>query len=226
MPRRSEARSAGRGTTEDRSRGLRGSRPRKAERGSRPRARPDEPALPDDRPVEHEPVRRVRAGREGCEELHSLACVQVQLRNAAAVGVDDELEPARGAWERLVAQRSDELVLHRPVERFAHHQRDVDVAAPVNVAAECARAGQVGAHEVVAERAASPRDQLLEVAASSTGGPWSAASAPCAARAPSSCGAGRPPSAASVSIRVPPARTLTGFVRAETGSQRTRKPHT
>jgi hypothetical protein len=63
-----------------------------------------------------------------------------------------------------VPQGRDELLLPLPIERTAHHDGDVDVAATVDVAAESAGAGQVDANELVVERAADPLDQLLEVA--------------------------------------------------------------
>jgi hypothetical protein len=109
-------------------------------------------------------VRRVRAGLERREERHPLAGVEIQLGNAAPLGIHDELEPARRTPKRLVPQGPDELLLLRPVERTAHHHGDVDVAATVDVAAEGARAGQVDAHEVVAEQPANACDQLVEVA--------------------------------------------------------------
>jgi hypothetical protein len=96
-------------------------------------------------------------------ERHPLAAVQVQLGNRAAAGVDDELEAAGRARERLVAERRDELVLPFSCERAFHDDGHVDVAASVHVAAERARSGEVDADEVVAEQPTEALDQLVEV---------------------------------------------------------------
>jgi hypothetical protein len=63
-----------------------------------------------------------------------------------------------------VSQRRDEVLLLRTFEWIAHDDRDVDVAAALEIAAQGAGAGEVDAHELVAEHAARALDQLVEIA--------------------------------------------------------------
>jgi hypothetical protein len=62
-----------------------------------------------------------------------------------------------------VAQRRDELVLRPSIERRACNDRDVDVAASVDVATEGARAREIDPDQLVAEQAPRALDELGEV---------------------------------------------------------------
>jgi hypothetical protein len=64
-----------------------------------------------------------------------------------------------------VPKRGHECFLQRLRERPRHHHCDIDVASPVQVAAQRGGPGQVHADEFVTEQAADPLDQLVEVGA-------------------------------------------------------------
>ena len=114
-----------------------------AEEVARRRALEHDAVLPQDRAVDGEPVPFGGVRLEVGAKPHSRAGVQVQLERGRHFGrsglfgaVHDQLEPARGAREHLVAQARDEGVLDRPRQRATGHDRHVHVAPSGLVGAE------------------------------------------------------------------------------------------
>jgi predicted RNA-binding protein with PIN domain len=105
----------------------------------------------------------------GAEESPG-SCVEVQLEGGISgrlarrlLCVDDELEPARRARKRLMAQGGNErdgrLVGERPVNDNCH----IEVAAPRLIAAERPRPAGVDTHERSAEHAPDALDELVQI---------------------------------------------------------------
>ena len=125
------------------------------------------------RPYQNRPSAAGRsAGSYGGPERHPRPGVELdleaRLRRAGRgdrPAVDDQLQPARRAGQRLVPQPGHQRLLLPRSSASGADQRDVDVAAARLVRAQSERAGGVRADQVVAEHVAGGGDQVGEVAA-------------------------------------------------------------
>jgi hypothetical protein len=130
------------------------------------------PGLGEQAAVDREPVVADLAAVIAGVERDAGARVEVQLevpdRRRASRGlepVDDELELAGRAGERLVVETRGDQLLRPPSHPGANHDRHVEIAVAGAVVAQRPRAARIRAYQLVAEQVREPPGSVLEVGA-------------------------------------------------------------